>query len=71
MSESRVLYRYTGDGRAWFAGVPKRDLTASDVAALTPEARRNVEAGTLYQPVAKKTDKSDKPVAPAAPDVKE
>jgi hypothetical protein len=41
------------------------------VAALTPAALRDVQAGTLYEKVTRKPDKPDKPVAPAAPEVKE
>jgi hypothetical protein len=71
MSDQKIRYRYTGDGEAHFATVPKRDLTERDVAALTPAALRDVQAGTLYEKVTRKPDKPDKPVAPAAPEVKE
>lgn len=54
-----IVYRYQGQPSEHFHGVPARDLTADDVAALSDEQRAAVEQGTLYvrtrapEPVAK------------------
>lgn len=36
------------DAPGFFYGVPNRDLTVREAAALPPDLRRDVEAGTLY-----------------------
>lgn len=53
-----VVYRYAGGGRRYFRGVPRRDLTAADLARLSRENRRHVEAGTIYEAVATKAAKA-------------
>jgi hypothetical protein len=48
-----IVYRYQADA-GFFHGVPRRDLTARDVARLSPERRKDVAAGTVYRAVAGK-----------------
>ena len=50
--------RYDGDGNEFFSGVPRRDLTAREVAELEPAVLRNITAPNpttgkaLYVPAA-------------------
>ena len=57
-----MLYRYTGDG-AHYPGVPARDLTAEEVAALSTEQQADVRSGHIYR-----AEEGDQPAAPAVPD---
>jgi hypothetical protein len=56
-SEPTAL-RYAGDGDEFFSGVPRRDLTAREVAELEPAVLRNITAPNpttgkaLYVPAA-------------------
>ena len=53
MPEDRKIYvRYTGDG-AFFIGVPAKDLTKEEFDGLGPLEKRDVLAGTIYEPVAR------------------
>ena len=45
----KIAYRYRGPDR--FAGVPARDLTEADVAALPILRRLDVQANASYEPV--------------------
>jgi hypothetical protein len=47
--QQRVRYRYTGDGTSFLEGIPARDLTEEDVAALDDVQRAAVEASDLYE----------------------
>ena len=40
--------KYVGDGTS-FVGIPARDLTAEEVAALTPEQKLMLVASGMYQ----------------------
>lgn len=44
-----VRFRYVGEG-GFLGGVPARDLTEEDWAALDAEQREAVEASDLYEP---------------------
>jgi hypothetical protein len=48
-AESEVRYRYRGD--SFFVGIPARDLTAADVAALDAAAIETIESSGLYEKV--------------------
>lgn len=43
-----VRYRFVGPPDTYIEGVPARDLTDEDLAALTDEQRAAVAASTLY-----------------------
>lgn len=43
------MYRYLGAGGECYPGVPARDLSAEEVAALDPERRQDVRSGKLYR----------------------
>lgn len=60
-----IAYRYTGRGE-FYQGIPARDLTAAEVAALTDEQRAAVASGRLYAPVA--TRPASRPASPAEKD---
>lgn len=45
-----VIYRYVGDG-SWLPGVPARDLTSEEIAALEAEIIEAIEACGLYEKV--------------------
>lgn len=65
MSEP-VLYRYKPREGEFITGIPKRDLTAADVAVVpTWDLRNGVESG-LYQPVAE-TEPETPPQEPTEP----
>lgn len=51
MSEP-ILYRYKPREGEFITGLPKRDLTAADVACVAPWDLRNGVASGLYEPVA-------------------
>lgn len=65
----KIVYRYVGGGE-FYNGIPARDLTEEDVAALDADARRVVaESGHLYAPVgAKEAPPADPPQDPLADD---
>lgn len=50
-----VLHKYKGPGRVF--GLPARDLTEADIAAMNPLMRRKVTESGLYTPVAKNTER--------------
>jgi len=70
-----VVYTYTSttEPREYYTGVPARDLTEEDVAALTDEQRVLLDEGTLYERVAQRTSRSRKAKngEPAEPDTTE
>lgn len=43
-----IVVRYVGDG-AFYNGVPARDLTEADLAALSDEQRAAVETDVIYE----------------------
>lgn len=61
-------YLYLGDGSEFHFGIPARDLTDEEYAALSPEEQATVKASRLYQapPKAKEAAKQDAKAAPAA-----
>lgn len=66
MVEHDVALRFRGDGTLRIPGVPLRDLTTEDLAALRPEVLREVKASSLYTPV-----KAVAPVLPPVPPKKD
>lgn len=48
-----IKARYTGNGE-FYEGIPARDLTDVEYAALTDEQRRLVDSGKLYERVPEK-----------------
>jgi len=74
MSTPTVVYTYQGQENEYYTGIPARDLTEEDVAALTDEQRELIEAGTLYEPAAVKATRSrskaknGEPTEPAEPE---
>ena len=52
-----IRFSYKGDG-SFLPGIPSRDLTDDDLAALTPEQRADVDASTLYEAIEKKSKPS-------------
>ena len=46
-----VRYRFVGPPDTYIEGVPARDLTEEDVAAMTEEQRAAVAASDLYREV--------------------
>lgn len=76
MSTDTVVYTYTSttEPREYYTGIPARDLTEADVAALTDEQRALVDEGTLYERVAQRTSRTrakTKNGEPAEPDTTE
>ena len=73
-TETPAVYTFTGQPGEHYNGVPARDLTEEDVAALTDEQRALLDEGTLYAPVAQRTSRSRskaKTEEPAEPDTTE
>lgn len=70
-----TVYHFTGQENEYYTGVPARDLTEADVAALTDEQRALVDEGTLYERVAQRSSRSRKAKTedgePAEPDTTE
>lgn len=68
---AETIWRYLGDGTAWFAGVPARDLTEEEVAALPEALAEAVRRGELYRgelsAVVTEAD-PPRPPGPVAPD---
>lgn len=63
-----MIYRYTGDG-SHYPGVPARDLSAEDVAALRPEQQADVRSGHIYRAeAADQAEPAAPPDAAPAPD---
>jgi hypothetical protein len=57
-----IVLHYTGDGTSYIPGVPQRDLTAEDVAAIPPDALQEAKASGLYE----RTERGDKKPSKAA-----
>jgi len=54
--------RYTGDRdgeRRFYEGVPARDLSEAEYAALTPEQRRLVDSGVIYEVAPERASKAE------------
>lgn len=61
-----IKARYLGDGAVFHGGIPARDLTDAEFAALTPEQQRLVEESPIYAVTpAPKPANTETPVAPA------
>ena len=56
-----MIYRYIGDG-AHYPGIPARDLSAEEAAALSPEQQADVYSGHVYR-----AEEEAEQAAPAAP----
>lgn len=50
MDESEVVVKYRGDGSAYVTGIPARDLTLEEWAAIRPDLKALALATGLYQP---------------------
>lgn len=55
------MWEYIGTGGEFYRGVPARDLTAEEFAALDPEQQAAVQSGKLYRKASAK--KSAPPAA--------
>jgi len=55
-----IVFHFTGQENEYYSGIPARDLTEEDVAALTDEQRVLLDEGTLYERVAQRTSRSRK-----------
>ncbi len=59
MSESKVAYRYTGKGD-YHNGIPTRNLTDADVAALDKDDRKILAESPIYRAVSDEKPKTEK-----------
>lgn len=68
MSEP-IAYRYKPREGEFITGLPRRDLTAADIASVAPWDLRNGVASGLYEPVADEppADVTSEPVADEPP----
>jgi hypothetical protein len=57
-TDEPIVLHYTGDGTSYIPGVPQRDLTAEDVAAIPPDALQEAKASSLYEAPAPPKTKS-------------
>lgn len=55
------MWQYIGTGGEFYSGVPARDLTAEEFAALAPDQQAAVQSGRLYRKASAK--KHDPPAA--------
>ena len=46
-----IKARYTGNGEEYYSGIPARDLTDQEYAALTGEQRARVNSRRIYEVV--------------------
>lgn len=53
-----IRYRYRGQG-TYYTGIPARDLTDEDMAALSDEERTIVATSSIYQAVPASTVKTE------------
>ena len=56
-AQPAIHVRYVGNGRQYFIGVPARDLTREEFDGLNAIDRRDVLAGTIYEPASPEAEK--------------